>query len=143
MKQIETEIIISTKPEKVWAVLTDFENYPNWNPFIRSIRGEKKTGKKIMVSIKPPDGTGMSFSPVILNFEPISEFRWKGKSGIKGFFDGEHYFKLIDLFNGHTKFIHGEIFSGILVPLLSKVLNKTKDGFELMNKALKEKCETG
>lgn len=142
MKKIETEITIAAKPEKVWAVLTDFENYPNWNPFIRSIKGEKKAGKKITVSIKPPEGQGLSFSPVVLNFEPNREFSWKGKSGLKGIFDGEHHFKLFDLGNGYTKFIHGEIFSGILVPLLAKILAKTKDGFELMNKALKEKCET-
>ena len=34
MKEIITETIVDTKPEKVWEVLTDFENYPTWNPFI-------------------------------------------------------------------------------------------------------------
>jgi len=44
MKEIKTEIIINTKPEKVWEVLTDFENYPTWNPFIQNIFGEQKVG---------------------------------------------------------------------------------------------------
>ena len=41
MKEIKTEII-DTKPEKVWEVLTDFENYPTWNPFIQNILENKK-----------------------------------------------------------------------------------------------------
>ena len=32
MNRIETEISIDAKPQKVWQVLTDFEQYPNWKP---------------------------------------------------------------------------------------------------------------
>lgn len=141
MKHIETEIIINAAPEKIWKVLLDFENYPSWNPFIRSIKGETKVGEKLNVSIKPPEGTQMSFTPVVLNFEPKKELRWKGKLGMKGIFDGEHYFQLIHHADGSTKFIQGEKFSGILVPLMPKALKKTKEGFEQMNKAIKEECE--
>src|SRR5690554_2844594 len=94
MKQIETEILIDAAPEAVWKVLTDFENHPLWNPFIQSIEGEKVVGKTLVVSIKPPDGNGMTFRPEVLVFEPYREFRWRGKLGIKGIFDGEHYFLL-------------------------------------------------
>src|SRR5690606_27543490 len=140
MKQIETEILIEAAPEKVWKVLTDFENHPDWNPFIKSIKGEKSVGKKLKVFIKPPDGGGMVFNRVILKYEENKEFSWKGKLGIKGIFDGEHYFKLVEN-NGNTKFIHGEKFSGILVALMGKTLDKTKEGFQLMNESLKRECE--
>lgn len=141
MKKIETEITIESNISTVWNVLTDFENHPNWNPFIKSITGEKKVGKQLKVFMKLPDGNGMSFSPIILKFEPKKEFRWKGKLGIKGVFDGEHYFILEELNEGQTKFIHGENFSGVLVYLMGKTLIKTKEGFELMNVSLKQECE--
>lgn len=141
MKQIETEILINEKPEKVWSILTDFENHPAWNPFIKSIKGKQSVGEILTVSIKPPGGNGMTFKPEVLVFEPNKEFRWKGKLGIKGIFDGEHYFKLIGQENGNTKFIHGEIFTGILVSLMGKTLDKTSEGFDLMNRSLKEECE--
>lgn len=32
--------------------------------------------------------------------------------------------------------MHGEVFSGLLVPFLKSVLKKTNEGFEMMNKAL-------
>lgn len=36
----------------------------------------------------------MTFKPKILIVEPNKEFRWKGKLGINGIFDGKHYFIL-------------------------------------------------
>lgn len=141
MKTIETEITINSNVETVWRVLTDFQNHPKWNPFIKSITGEKTVGQKITVSIKPPNGNGMTFKPKILKFDQNKEFRWLGKLGFTGIFDGEHYFILEQIRDKQTKFIHGEKFSGILVMISGEMLDKTKDGFELMNLAIKKECE--
>ena len=75
MKEIITEIIIDTKPEKIWKVLTDFESYPTWNPFIQNISGEQKVGSKLDVSIHPLERNGMTFQPTVLKFEENREFR--------------------------------------------------------------------
>ncbi len=141
MKEMKTEIIINEEPKKVWTVLTDFKSYPNWNPFIKSIAGDKKIGSTLIVKMSPPDVKEMTLKPTLLKFEENIEFRWKGKLLVKGIFDGEHYFILSKQEDGKTKFIQGEKFSGILVSLIGKILNKTKMGFELMNQALKLECE--
>lgn len=141
MKNIQTEIMIKADISVIWNVLMDFKRYPDWNPFIKSISGEQKVGRKLTVFLKPPDGKGMTFKPKILTLDPNREFRWKGKLGIKGIFDGEHYFILEALNNNQTKFIHGEKFSGILVSLMGNVLEKTKEGFLLMNESIKRECE--
>lgn len=141
-KEIKTEITINANPIKVWKLLTDFENYPNWNPFIKSINGEVKVGNKITARIEPPDASGMTFKPIVLTYEPNKELRWIGTLLFKGLFDGEHKFELVDNRNGTTTFIQSERFNGILVPLFAKQLdNNTKRGFELMNKKLKEMAE--
>lgn len=142
MKEIRTEIEIHANVSTVWNVLMNFENYPNWNPFIKNISGEKASGKRITVSIKPPDANGMTFKPVILKLDTDKEFRWRGTLGIKGIFDGEHFFILERVTDDKTKFIHGEKFSGVLVALMSQTLNKTKKGFEFMNEAIKRECES-
>ena len=141
MKNIQTEILINTDINKVWDVLMNFDSYPKWNPFITSISGEPKLGSRLTVSIKPPGGNGMTFKPNILTLEANKEFRWKGKLGINGIFDGEHYFILEVLENDKTKFIQGEKFSGLLVPLVGKMLDKTQKGFQLMNESIKKECE--
>jgi hypothetical protein len=143
MKEIKTEVVIEASPERVWKVLTDYENHPAWNPFIRSISGGKRENEKLVVSLKPPDGKAMTFHPKIIKFDTTKEFRWKGKLGVKGIFDGEHYFILEKLNSKRTRFTHGEKFSGILVPMMGGILEKTKYGFEQMNKAIKKESERG
>jgi hypothetical protein len=70
------------------------------------------------------------------------EFRWIGHLLFSGLFDGEHKFELIDNRNGTTTFRQSEKFGGILVPLFKKMLDEnTLNGFNLMNKKLKELAE--
>jgi carbon monoxide dehydrogenase subunit G len=104
--EIQTKITINATAEKVWTVLTDFNNY-DWNPFIKSIDGDARKGETIHVELG-----GMRFKPEVLSFNENQEFRWKGKLMMKGIFDGEHYFNLEEK-NGLTLFTHGELFSGL------------------------------
>jgi hypothetical protein len=141
-KEIKTQIIIKAKPDKIWSVLTDFDNYPKWNPFIKNITGDARIGNQITVSISPTGGKGMTFKPTVLEFSPNKEFRWIGNLFFKGLFDGEHKFELIDNGNGTTTFVHSERFQGILVGLFKNQLETTtKNGFEMMNESLKKYSE--
>ncbi len=141
-KEIRTEVVIEATPDKVWEVLTAFSRYAAWNPFIKSLRGEVKTGSRIVVRLEPPNAKGMTFKPKVLVFEPQKEFRWIGHLLFPGLFDGEHRFELIDNGDGTTTFIQAERFKGILVRFLSNMLdNQTVNGFRMMNEKLKEEAE--
>ncbi len=138
-KEIKTEIVINASPEKIWGILKNFDNYPTWNPFIKSIKGEVKVGNRITVSIEPPNAKGMTFKPKVLAYETNKELRWIGHLLFSGLFDGEHKFELIDNGNETTTFRQSEKFTGIFVGLLN--LENTKKGFEAMNEKLKELSE--
>ena len=141
MKKIHTKITINREPSRVWEILADFEKYPEWNPFIKSISGDKFRGGKLEVELEPPKSNRMKFNPDVLAYEENRELRWLGKLWVKGLFDGEHYLLLDDNQDGTTTFIHGENINGILVPFVGGTLTKTRFGFEFMNLALKERCE--
>jgi hypothetical protein len=135
--QIHTEIIINASPERVWAVLSNFKEYPNWNPFVNAISGDMIVGKKIKIVVQ-----GMKIKPELLVFEKNKELRWMGHLLVNGIFDGEHFFILVDNGNGTTTFKHGEIFKGILIPMLKNILeNKLKPNYVRMNNKLKELVE--
>jgi len=138
-KEIRTETMIRATPEKVWAILNDFENYPRWNPFITSLKGHVEPGNKIEIRIEPPNGKGMTFRPTILTKIKNKELSWLGKVLWGGLFDGEHKFELIENGNGTTTFIQSEKFRGIFVWLFRP--EKTQEGFIAMNKKLKELSE--
>ncbi len=120
----------------------EFDRYPEWNPFIKSIKGQTKTGNKISARLEPPGSFGMNINPRIINIISEKEIRWLGHLLIPGLFDGEHIFELVDNKNGTTTFIQREKFSGILIPFLRKLLDKnTREGFESMNHQLKIESE--
>lgn len=84
----------------------------------------------------------MTFRPKVLVAEPNTELRWLGRLLIPGLFDGEHYFRLSSLGSNRTRLVHGERFSGVLVPFAKSSLESaTRAGFEAMNKALKARAE--
>jgi len=132
-KHIKTSINIQASPETVWEILTAFNKYPDWNPFIMELKGEVKVGYRIFIKLP-----GMSFKPTIKSYAKAQEFSWLGHLWFKGLFDGHHQFKLIKQADGSTLFEHSETFNGILVkPLLKMVEKDTINGFKEMNKKLK------
>jgi hypothetical protein len=142
MKQLHTEIIIKASVQHIWDVLTDFDAYPEWNPFITSLEGDVNEGSQFTVVLQSPNSKPMTFKPTCLKLQPYKEFRWLGRLIFPGLFNGEHIFELIDNGNGKVRFVQREKFKGLLVPLLWKQLNtKTRQGFEHMNAKLKERAE--
>ena len=141
MRELRTEIDIDARPEKVWEILMDFESYPDWNPFIRSISGEAKVDSTLKVRLQPEGGTGMTLTPSVVVADANKKFAWKGKFFISGLFDGRHEFILQPTGDGGTNFVHREEFTGILVPILWPMLEKnTTRGFNDLNKALKDRA---
>ena len=140
--KIETKITIESDVESIWNKLIDFENYPKWNSFITKIEGKKEIGASLIVDIVPPQGKKTTFKPIITKFDLKKELRWVGILGSKYLFRGEHYFIISANENGKTTLIHGEIFTGLLLPLFSCLgAQKTEDGFNLMNENLKKIVE--
>lgn len=141
MKSIQTEIIINAPKEKVWQVLTDFQNYSTWNSFIVSIEGEAKEGTKLKNTMIL-EGDKNIFKPKILKVIPNEYLEWLGKAPL-GVFKGKHYFKLESINANQTKLTHGEHFSGWLRGMIMKKIGKaTQEAFIQMNKDLKKVVES-
>lgn len=144
MREISTYIEIAANPERVWHVLTDFESYPRWNPFVERIVGKSEAGTRLEVYIMPPNGKRRTFKPTVLKADVNRELRWRGKLGGIGFlFCGEHFFILTKTGDASTQFTHGERFSGLLIPMLWNSLDTTtRQGFHAFNNSLKIRCES-
>lgn len=159
MKELYTEIEINASASTVWDILTDFDNFSKWNPFIKAISGNLQEGSQIEVVItppknrrffgrakikdfcKPPNSNGMKFRPKILTYKPEEELRWLGNLWVPKLFDGEHSLIIEKISENKVLFIQKERFSGLLVPFFSGLLKNTGSGFEMMNRALKKEAE--
>lgn len=141
--EIQASVEIERPTNDVWAVLSDFPAYPDWNPFITEISGELGLGRRLEVTIEPPGGEAMEFNPTVTEIMPGRRFAWLGQRSLPRMFDGAHYFAVEDLGNGRSRFTQREEFRGVLVPFLRPKLDgQTLDGFQQMNAALKTRAET-
>jgi hypothetical protein len=141
MQNIETKIMINAAVEEVWATLTKFEAYTEWNPFIHS-EGKAVEGTRLKNTMHLEGQKPQVFTPKLLEVKENAVLRWEGNLFFKGLFDGEHYFKLKAINANQTELIHGENFRGILVgPIMRMIKDATQKGFETMNQALKKRAE--
>ncbi|GEO12248.1 SRPBCC domain-containing protein [Segetibacter aerophilus] len=140
-KSIKTEIIINASKEKVWNILTDFHNYPTWNPFIISIEGKLGKGEKLRNTLLSA-GKKFVFKPAILSVVSYQYFDWLGRLFIPGIFDGHNSFEIDELSSYQVRLLHSEHFSGILSTyILKKIGNDTRNNFVSMNQAVKALAE--
>jgi hypothetical protein len=142
VKEVQSQIEINSHPQRVWKILTDFDTYEQWNPFIHKIIGQPKEGSKLDIYIETPAGKNRKYSPTITKVEEGRELRWFGKSSLPGFLNGEHIFTIEELQPEHVRFTQRELFDGLLTRLFGKSLDvDVKQGFQDMNKALKKRAE--
>src|SRR4051794_24244532 len=140
-KRLHTEITIAATAAQVWQVLTDFDAYPAWNPFITSARGRAAVGERLTLRMQPEGGRAMTFQPTVRECVPGRRLRWLGRWVLPGLFDGEHTFTIEPGADG-VRLTQEEDFRGLLTPLLAGQLGRgTLPAFEHMNQALKQRAE--
>jgi hypothetical protein len=134
MFEVITNIEIDAKPEHVWKVLSNFDHYQYWNPFITQATLTNKD--QLSITTHVPNNDPMSFNPQIIACQENIELRWVGTFNSADFLKAEHYFILQETPTG-TKLVQGEIFSGTLTESMDeKKQDEIKSGFMLMNDAL-------
>jgi hypothetical protein len=142
-RTIRSAIEIRAPLDVVWRVLTDFDAYPAWNPHVRRVVGKPRIGGRIGIHTRPPGGRTVVMRPVILDWNPPRELRWRATFVSRRLFSGEHGFRLDEPTPGRVRFAQDETFSGLLVPLYARLrLPSTRLGFAQMNEALRTRAET-
>lgn len=141
-RTIRSAIEIRAPLDVVWRVLTDFDSYPAWNPHVRRVLGKPRIGGRITIHTRPSGGRTVVMRPLILNWTPPHELRWRATFVWRRLFSGEHGFRLEEAAPNRVRFTQDETFSGLLVPLYARLrLAATRRGFEQMNQALRERAE--
>lgn len=138
-KHISSSIQIDASPEQVWQILSDFESYSQWNPFIIRATGQALQGHRLEGDFRPVGAKATTLRPVLVKVVPDQELRWVGSFVVRGLFDVEHIFNIERQGPGQVRLIQQETFRGVLVPFFR--FDGTEAAFALMNEALKERVE--
>ena len=141
MKQVETKIEIGANPEAVWAVLSEFERWPEWNRLMPAIEGPLVEGERVELELALPGRRSVYQKPRITCISPNRELRWYDQVILPQIFSSEHWFRL-EPKGSKCVVRHGERFDGLLSIFMGrKTLDQTRQVFALMNRDLKERVE--
>ena len=111
---------IAAPPQVVWEVLTRFEDWPNWNPDVKSMSFAGPLGPGAEFRWKAGPGTIVS---TLERVEQPSYISWRGRGlTIKAYHEW-----WLDPRDGGTHVRTEESFSGLLARLLRGTLQKTLD----------------
>jgi uncharacterized protein YndB with AHSA1/START domain len=135
------EIDIEAPPQLVWEVLTRFENWPNWNPEVKSMSFAGRLAPGSEFRWKAGPGTIVS---TLDRIEPPRHIAWRGRTLT---IDAYHEWWL-EPRDGGTYVRTEESLSGLLARLLRGTLQKTLDkslaeGLEHLKREAKLRAASG
>jgi demethylmenaquinone methyltransferase / 2-methoxy-6-polyprenyl-1,4-benzoquinol methylase len=137
MRRIEAEVEIEAPAERVWAVLTDFGAYPQWNPFMAEVHGEARVGATLRARLAAPRAPRLHVRLRVTKVDPPHELRW---TGTRGLVRGERVITITPQGDDHVHLAQHTDFAGPLVSLLS-FLDRYEPAMAAMNAALRKRAE--
>lgn len=131
----QKEIVINASINKVWRILTDIDNWPNWNTDISNAKLNGRLTPKTTFDWK---AGGVKIHSTLHTVESVKNFGWTGKA--LGAF-AIHNWTLTET-NGQTNVFVEESMQGILVGLFKRSFSKNlENGMQKWLDFLKQKCE--
>jgi len=140
--QTYTNIIINAPIEKVWKVLTDWNNYSKWSSTLVEINGDIRNKGNVVVSYKVKEN--IYNTPHIFIYKELEEFGWSYpmENSFIGLKDN-HRFRVEKISENQTLFIQTDDFKGLGNPEMTseKLANITVKFFPTFNRELKIEVE--
>lgn len=131
-------ININVAPDKIWAILTNAADFPNWNSTVSKVEGNIELNQRIKVFAKiNPD---RAFPVVVSELTANKKMVWSVGMPL-GLFKGIREFVLNLKADGSTDFSMNEDFSGLFVPMIVRSMLDLRPAFEDFAVDLKKAAE--
>ncbi len=135
-KSVHHEITINAAPEKVWDILTNMDEYPNWNPVMKLLEGEVQEGNKVKYKFTQDEKSISEIDAIVVQVIPNKLLNQKG--GIPLILTFNHRYVLESTGN-LTKVIIHEDYKGIGVNFWNP--QPVEEAYKRLNVALKNRVE--
>jgi hypothetical protein len=144
MNEINTEIIINAPKKNIWDIITNFQAYSEWNPFLVKVIGEASPDSNIFFLAKS-DGAMIPVLANIIEFEFEKKFSWGGPpfTWFKSIFGAEHFFIIEEISPTQCRFRNNERMEGMVADAMWSLIEKSEPAYHAMNLALKARAEAG
>jgi hypothetical protein len=138
-KVLQRKVIVRAPERVVWAVLTDLDAYPGWNPMIVRASGRLVQGASLDLRVRDQDGSPEKRTVELLAVNPRHKLRWQDRLLLPGVRDRELTIRLRWLGPHRTLVDVAERYEGLLAPVADT--DGEEIGLDRMVIALKERAE--
>ncbi len=135
----EAESTIEAGPEGIWAILTDGASWADWDSGVISVEGTIAPDEQIKITseVNPK----RAFSIKVSEFIPNERMVLTGGMPL-GLFKGVRTYSLTSMDGGDTRFTMHEQYSGLLSPLMTRMIPDMQASFDQFANGLKAKAES-
>lgn len=147
MPSITSEIFIAAPSDRVWAVLTDFKTYNEWNSFNPTMECDLRPGGRVHFRLVLDIYNPRDVSAYVIHIEDGREILWGAEPlYFESLGKGRHSFLVEPVTMGGvsgTRFTHTETFVGLLAYALPQTFFKSvQNGFDTLCRDLKKRAES-
>ena len=89
---VHTTIDINATPEAVWAEVTNFSAYNDWNPMLQNVDLQLEVGSPVKFEVLMGKTKRMKLTAKVTQVDAPNELDWTGGSIFA--VSGKHYFKV-------------------------------------------------
>ncbi len=136
-KSVHHEIVIQASPEEVWAVLSDTDAYPAWNPVLIPQEGTFTEGANIVYEFKQDASTSSTIPATVKQIIPNELLNQNG--GLPVVLTYNHKY-ILQPEGAQTRVIIHEDYRGIGVNFWNPA--PVEEAYGRLNEALKQRVES-
>ena len=140
--QIDARIEIDAPSERVWRVLTDFERYPEWNPFVPHVEARLEMGAAVRMRVNLVGSFELPQTEFITTLDPGRRICWT-MNWLPAWLLCATRCQWLEPLSTGTRYVSTDTLTGLLAPLVVRVFGASMQrGFERTCRALKSRAET-
>ncbi len=131
-------VVVEASRERIWSLLTRFDEYGTWNPYITSASGTAVEGGTVDLHTEPRRGEAEDLTAEVLVLHPRRKIEWQTRKLIPGLLDHEQIFRVIPVGTNRYRIVQEARFEGVLAPFAD--LDDERRGLARMLYALADRA---
>ena len=139
--KIEARIGVQTPADVIWAMVSDINGWPAWNPLYPKAAGEVQFGAKLTLEVALPGEPPRPIHATVLDWTPDEQIIWNTRM-MGGLLRTTRYIEIESLGPNNCIFSNGELFEGPMMRLISRKQRRAiKAGFTAFCETVRQRAE--
>ena len=139
---IEEALDVVAPPDVVWGVITDFDRYGEWNPFVVACRSTLVVGAPIVMRVRLVPWLVQPQRETVFEHESGRRFCYGVDGGAMGAIASRRCHEVTSSADGHARYASRFALSGWLAPLVRILLQRRlEQGFHAMTVGIRDRAE--